>query len=151
MLRQVRGGENSRPAQDLLNGQNQGKISYLRDIFKGKFQKKISIFCGLNFSILPFPFKILATLLHIIAYLLKGKCDEESKRYEEQAAQNGGAPPGAFKPDCKEDGSYRAKQCNPSAASCWCVNVETGQMIEGTAKKTFIANIDCSEYEKGSF
>ena len=59
-------------------------------------------------------------------------------------------PLGSYKPDCKEDGSFKAKQCNPSAASCWCVTTVTGKEIPGTAKKTFIANVDCSQYE-GNF
>ena len=62
------------------------------------------------------------------------------------AARNGRLV-GNSPPDCNEDGSFRAKQCNPSAASCWCVNTVTGEMIPGTEKRTFIANIDCSEYE----
>ena len=80
-----------------------------------------------------------------------GKCDQELKDYEKRLAANGGRLVGAYKPDCKEDGSYRAKQCNPSTAYCWCVNIESGEKIPGTEKQTFVANIDCSEYEEGNF
>ena len=78
---------------------------------------------------------------------LLGNCLKKLGKYEELLAANGGALPGSYKPDCKEDGSFRAKQCNPSAASCWCVNTVTGEELPGTAKKTFIANVDCSQYE----
>ena len=78
---------------------------------------------------------------------LLGNCREKLGTYEDLLAGNRGALPGSYKPDCKEDGSFKAKQCNPSAASCWCVNTVTGEEIPGTAKQTFIANIDCSKYE----
>ena len=79
-----------------------------------------------------------------------GKCHQKLRKHEENVAANGRMPLGSYKPDCKEDGSFKAKQCNPSAASCWCVNTVTGKEIPGTAKKTFIANVDCSQYE-GNF
>ena len=81
------------------------------------------------------------------SFLLPGKCHAIYKTYQQLAAANDSRLVGRFPPDCNEDGSFRAKQCNPSAASCFCVNTTTGEMIPGTTKKIFIANIDCSEYE----
>ena len=85
--------------------------------------------------------------LTMLTLCVIAKCYKKFRQYEEIAAENGVAPPGSYRPDCKEDGSFRAKQCNPSTASCWCVNTVTGEEIPGTAKQTFIANVDCSQYE----
>ena len=78
---------------------------------------------------------------------ISGKCHEEYQNYQQRIAANNGRLIGGSAPDCSVDGSFKPKQCNPSAASCWCVNIETGVQIPGTEKKTFIANIDCSEYK----
>ena len=79
--------------------------------------------------------------------LISGKCHEAYQNYQQPIAANNEELIGGSPPDCSEDGSYKPKQCNPMAASCWCVNTETGVKIPGTEKKTFIANIDCSEYK----
>ena len=79
--------------------------------------------------------------------LVSGKCHEAYQNYQQRIAANNEELFGGSPPDCREDGSYKSKQCNPLAASCWCVNIETGVKIPGTEKKTFIANIDCSEYK----
>lgn len=79
--------------------------------------------------------------------LVSGKCHEAYQNYQQRIAANSEELFGGSPPDCSEDGSYKSKQCNPLAASCWCVNIETGVKIPGTEKKTFIANIDCSEYK----
>ena len=41
---------------------------------------------------------------------------------------------GAFKPQCKADGSYEEKQCHGSTGYCWCVESKTGKEIPGTKK-----------------
>ena len=35
-------------------------------------------------------------------------------------------------PDCREDGSFNPTQCLSFTGACWCVNTETGVMVEGT-------------------
>ena len=87
-----------------------------------------------------------------ICFLLicEGKCHEDYADYQKRLAAAGGMLLGAFKPDCRMDGHFKVKQCNPSAASCWCVNTRTGEMIPGTAKQTFIATIDCSQFNNGN-
>ena len=79
--------------------------------------------------------------------LVSGKCHEAYQNYQQRIAANNEELFGGSPPDFSEDGSYKSKQYNPLAASCWCVNIETGVKIPGTEKKTFIANIDCSEYK----
>ena len=76
-----------------------------------------------------------------------GKCHKELALYHQRLAVSEGIILGAYEPYCKDDGDYKAKQCNPSAASCWCVNTLTGEKIPDTEEKTFVKNIDCSEYE----
>jgi len=71
----------------------------------------------------------------------RGKCHSEKVEFERRAAN--GPVIGGSAPDCKEDGSYSPKQCNPSAASCWCVDTNTGAMIPGTAKQTFVGHVQC--------
>ncbi|XP_065056519.1 agrin-like isoform X1 [Rhopilema esculentum] len=39
--------------------------------------------------------------------------------------------PGAFVPQCEDDGSYKEIQCHGSTGYCWCVN-ENGVKLEGT-------------------
>ena len=39
--------------------------------------------------------------------------------------------PGAFVPQCEDDGSYKKIQCHGSTGYCWCVN-ENGVKLEGT-------------------
>ncbi|KAF7704087.1 hypothetical protein HF521_021159 [Silurus meridionalis] len=39
--------------------------------------------------------------------------------------------PGAFLPDCDEEGQYRSQQCHGSTGHCWCVD-SSGQEIAGT-------------------
>ena len=40
---------------------------------------------------------------------------------------------GAFVPECKEDGSYKEKQCHGSTGHCWCVD-QSGKEIDGSRK-----------------
>ena len=40
---------------------------------------------------------------------------------------------GAFIPECKEDGSYKEKQCHGSTGHCWCVD-QSGKEIDGSRK-----------------
>ncbi len=40
--------------------------------------------------------------------------------------------PGAFMPQCKENGDFEETQCHGSTGYCWCVD-ELGNKIEGTS------------------
>ncbi|KAG8579508.1 hypothetical protein GDO81_010918 [Engystomops pustulosus] len=48
--------------------------------------------------------------------------------------------PGAFKPQCDEDGNYKSKQCWRSTGFCWCV-YKNGTEVESTRTR---APLDCS-------
>jgi hypothetical protein len=41
---------------------------------------------------------------------------------------------GAYTPQCKDDGSFKEKQCHGSTGYCWCVEVSTGKEIPNTRK-----------------
>ena len=41
---------------------------------------------------------------------------------------------GAYTPQCKDDGSFKEKQCHGSTGYCWCVEAQTGKEIPNTRK-----------------
>ncbi|XP_030210310.1 nidogen-2 isoform X2 [Gadus morhua] len=53
-----------------------------------------------------------------------------------------GPAPGAFVPDCDEDGQYRPQQCHGSTGHCWCVDQE-GQERAGTRTASGTPPRDC--------
>ncbi|XP_075125694.1 saxiphilin-like [Leptodactylus fuscus] len=76
------------------------------------------------------------------------KCGEAAKETPclkaRQSAMSAGHPmPGAFVPDCDENGSYRPKQCHGSTGYCWCVR-ENGDEITGS--RTRQADLTCGEH-----
>lgn len=50
--------------------------------------------------------------------------------------------PGAFVPECEEDGTYKEKQCHGSTGYCWCVESEKGQEVEDTMVKS--DDVECA-------
>ncbi|XP_056444381.1 nidogen-2 [Gadus chalcogrammus] len=53
-----------------------------------------------------------------------------------------GPAPGAFVPDCDEDGQYRPQQCHGSTGHCWCVD-QQGQERAGTRTASGTPPRDC--------
>ena len=49
---------------------------------------------------------------------------------------------GAFVPECKEDGSYKEKQCHGSTGHCWCVD-QSGKEIDGSKKGPGTGKVRC--------
>uniref|UniRef100_A0A8C4ZPD4 Nidogen 2 n=1 Tax=Gadus morhua TaxID=8049 RepID=A0A8C4ZPD4_GADMO len=58
-----------------------------------------------------------------------------------------GPAPGAFVPDCDEDGQYRPQQCHGSTGHCWCVDQE-GQERAGTRTASGTPPRDCYKPER---
>ena len=46
-------------------------------------------------------------------------------------------------PDCMDDGRFNRKQCLSFTGSCWCVDPDTGAMIEGTMKARQEDDVEC--------
>jgi len=42
--------------------------------------------------------------------------------------------PGAYMPQCKRNGDFKAKQCHLSTGYCWCAEAKGGAKIAGTEK-----------------
>ena len=53
---------------------------------------------------------------------------------------------GRFVPQCKDDGSFKEKQCHASTGQCWCVD-ENGYEFEGTRTR---GKLDCTATGKNS-
>merc|ERR1712013_967416 len=51
---------------------------------------------------------------------------------------------GAFVPECKEDGSYKEKQCHGSTGHCWCVD-QSGKEIDGSKKGPGAGKVRCGD------
>ncbi|XP_040283641.1 uncharacterized protein LOC120997603 isoform X5 [Bufo bufo] len=65
---------------------------------------------------------------------------------ERRKVLSGGQPlPGAFIPDCDEEGNYNPKQCHGSTGYCWCVD-ENGAEISGSRMPTGQSDPTCGTY-----
>ena len=53
--------------------------------------------------------------------------------------------PGAFTPQCDEDGKFSKMQCHGSTGYCWCVLQNTGAQIPGTSGKPWETDINCEQ------
>merc|ERR1712168_1109663 len=63
--------------------------------------------------------------------IMSSKCFKEVKQFK---MENPRGLPGAFVPECSQDGSYKDKQCHGSTGHCWCVD-EMGKEISNTRKQ----------------
>lgn len=61
----------------------------------------------------------------------------------ENAKADGQASPGAYVPQCNNDGTYKNRQCHGSIGSCWCVDKIKGTEIPGTRKKRGEGEVTC--------
>ena len=57
---------------------------------------------------------------------------------------------GAFVPECKEDGSYKEKQCHGSTGHCWCVD-QSGKEIDGSRKSASEGEPKCGKRGHGYY
>ncbi|XP_028844909.1 SPARC-related modular calcium-binding protein 2-like [Denticeps clupeoides] len=60
-------------------------------------------------------------------------CDQEQQSAQEEARQHKNEA--VFVPDCAHGGLFKSVQCHPSTGYCWCVLVDTGRPIPGTATR----------------
>ncbi|XP_034032636.1 thyroglobulin-like isoform X8 [Thalassophryne amazonica] len=72
-------------------------------------------------------------------------CEKAPKKCSEMV--NRPPKPGAYIPQCDQDGNYLPKQCWASTGYCWCVD-STGKEINGTSKGPGQGNVDCEEAPK---
>lgn len=54
--------------------------------------------------------------------LMLTACQHQRAIAQHQALESGIRVGSTYVPTCKEDGSYEAKQCDPSTKECWCVD-----------------------------
>ena len=52
--------------------------------------------------------------------------------------------PGAYIPQCTEQGHYEQMQCHGSTGYCWCVTF-SGEEIEGSRKGPSEGEVNCSD------
>ncbi|KAM9766649.1 nidogen-2 isoform 2-T2 [Menidia menidia] len=62
--------------------------------------------------------------------------------HHRDSAQASGASPGAYVPQCDENGQYLQRQCHGSTGHCWCVDT-SGQERPGTRTAPGTPSIDC--------
>ncbi|XP_043926434.1 thyroglobulin-like [Protopterus annectens] len=62
------------------------------------------------------------------------KCDEHAQTKCQKEAASITPMPGAFIPQCDEEGAYLPKQCHGSTGFCWCVD-HLGQKLLGTEQR----------------
>ena len=60
------------------------------------------------------------------------ECQRQYAEVEESINNNGVLLGGPEHPECMEDGSFAPRQCKGSTGYCWCVDTETGEILEGT-------------------
>ena len=73
-------------------------------------------------------------------------CERKYKEVEDFITNNPEVMDGPEHPDCRSDGSFNPKQCLSFTGACWCVNADTGVMVEGTLRmpeEDFNSPIDC--------
>ncbi|KAM4710680.1 nidogen-2 isoform 2-T2 [Anableps anableps] len=66
----------------------------------------------------------------------------EHQRDNVLTSSGGFPPPGAYVPQCDENGLYRPQQCHGSTGHCWCVD-STGQERAGTRTPPGTPNVNC--------
>uniref|UniRef100_A0AAY4BJH9 SPARC-related modular calcium-binding protein 2 n=1 Tax=Denticeps clupeoides TaxID=299321 RepID=A0AAY4BJH9_9TELE len=64
---------------------------------------------------------------------LSSSCNQEQQSAQEEARQHKNEA--VFVPDCAHGGLFKSVQCHPSTGYCWCVLVDTGRPIPGTATR----------------
>ncbi|XP_027866981.1 nidogen-2 isoform X5 [Xiphophorus couchianus] len=66
----------------------------------------------------------------------------EHHRDSVQTSSDGFPPPGAYIPQCDQNGLYLPEQCHGSTGHCWCVN-SSGQERAGTRTRPGSPRVDC--------
>ncbi|XP_023185226.1 nidogen-2 isoform X2 [Xiphophorus maculatus] len=66
----------------------------------------------------------------------------EHHRDSVQTSSDGFPPPGAYIPQCDQNGLYLPEQCHGSTGHCWCVN-SSGQERAGTRTGPGSSRVDC--------
>uniref|UniRef100_A0AAY4BJG1 SPARC related modular calcium binding 2 n=1 Tax=Denticeps clupeoides TaxID=299321 RepID=A0AAY4BJG1_9TELE len=64
---------------------------------------------------------------------ISSSCNQEQQSAQEEARQHKNEA--VFVPDCAHGGLFKSVQCHPSTGYCWCVLVDTGRPIPGTATR----------------
>ncbi|KAM9465918.1 nidogen-2 isoform 1-T1 [Clarias gariepinus] len=75
----------------------------------------------------------------------KTQCEQH--RHSVQHGAHGVPAPGAFIPECDEEGRYRSRQCHGSTGHCWCVD-STGRERVGTRTPAGTTPTDCDAPER---
>ncbi|XP_027866979.1 nidogen-2 isoform X4 [Xiphophorus couchianus] len=70
----------------------------------------------------------------------------EHHRDSVQTSSDGFPPPGAYIPQCDQNGLYLPEQCHGSTGHCWCVN-SSGQERAGTRTRPGSPRVDCRTEE----
>jgi len=69
----------------------------------------------------------------------------------QQLVANTESMPGAYVPQCTDDGKYERKQCHSSTGYCWCAHPETNAEEENTRKSVRNGEtVECPEIEEES-
>ncbi|XP_035984365.1 nidogen-2 isoform X2 [Fundulus heteroclitus] len=71
----------------------------------------------------------------------------EHHRHSVQTSSDGNPPPGAYVPECDENGQYLPQQCHGSTGHCWCVD-NRGEERAGTRSPPGAPRVDCSRADQ---
>uniref|UniRef100_A0A3B5MHZ2 Thyroglobulin type-1 domain-containing protein n=1 Tax=Xiphophorus couchianus TaxID=32473 RepID=A0A3B5MHZ2_9TELE len=66
----------------------------------------------------------------------------QCERHRDRTSSDGFPPPGAYIPQCDQNGLYLPEQCHGSTGHCWCVN-SSGQERAGTRTRPGSPRVDC--------